>query len=349
MKDVVILTLHNANNIGAYLQAYSLQRVIEKATRSNVKFGIFPSVANANRKNMLQKIMRYLKQRDIRKLRYKAMTASMYKEVQAVFSLVTVTKDSLFDAVVVGSDEMWNISNPSFVHHPQYFGHEINAKRIISYAPCSQSLTLDAFRKILPREDLSCFTHLSARDLKTKELAEKLSGREVASVVDPTMLIDDFEHVLPECPERGDFILVYSYELLKDQVKKVKDFAAKKNLRIISVGTYSSWADKNVVASPWLFLSYLKAAKYVVATTFHGTLLSIKFNKNFVCFTSGNGNPNTKVIEVLNLYNLGSRDMLNSCDLNSAFNTPIDYVATNRIIAETRRTSMEFLLNALSD
>lgn len=344
MKRCVIFTLLSANNIGAFLQAYSLWYVIKSIWEPcEVLFGSFPS-ASTERSSRFSKILKYIKDGDFRKLNFKARSASSYNEIRSTLPVMEITPDTQFDIAIIGSDEVWNIKSSNFVHYPAYLGHHINADKIIAYAPCGNGVKVEDFRSIVPNEKFEKFSALSARDTLTQECVKRLSGREVARVVDPTMLIDDFGQKFPPCPIKNDFILVYSYGVGDKYIPEIKKFSKNENLPLMSVGTYNSWCDKNIVANPWEFLGYLKAAKYVIVSTFHGTILSIKFNKQFVCY-SGNS---FKVDDILSFYELENRNVKEPGDIHSLLPKMINFEKTNRIIKESRESSRDYLIKALS-
>ena len=44
-------------------------------------------------------------------------------------------KEDKYDAIIVGSDELWNIQEPSFEHIDEFLGYNLAAPKIIAYAP----------------------------------------------------------------------------------------------------------------------------------------------------------------------------------------------------------------------
>lgn len=342
-KKAVILTLFRANNIGAFLQAYSMMDLLQNLGY-DTSFGFLPD-KTASRRSLTHKILGYIKAGDIRKLLWKAKNVSMYREIQATLPTTDLSDKPVFDAAIIGSDEVWSINNPNIAHQAYYLGHEVNAAHKIAYAPCGNGITASEFRQLAPNEKFSEFTALSARDNDTLKTVEMISGRNVTRVVDPTMLIESFDHKIVDCKEKSPFILVYSYGIDKQMVKAIKKLAKSKGLKLISVGTYNSWCDQNVIADPWEFLGYLKAARYVITSTFHGTILSIKFNKQFICLAA-----NTfKVIDALSFYNLSNRNASSPEQIPHLFNQQIDYDPVNTIISTSRNTSMHYLKNALAE
>lgn len=92
----------------------------------------------------------------------------------------------------------------------------------MAYAACGNGVTTGDFARLLPCEDFSAFTSLSARDYDTVKCVEQVSKRTVMRVVDPTMLIDDFDIDIPQCPISNDFILVYSYGIDKNTLRGLR-------------------------------------------------------------------------------------------------------------------------------
>ena len=73
------------------------------------------------------------------------------------------------------------------------------------------------------------------------------------------------------------------------------DYAKRNGLKTVSVSLYNPWCDVNITATPLEFLGYLKNAKSVVTSTFHGTVLSIILNKQFYTYA----HTNEKICEIL--------------------------------------------------
>lgn len=344
IKTVAIFTIFEANNIGAYLQAYSLMTVVKRMGIENVYIGKNIQVGyGSHNSSIFAKVIKYLKAGDIKKLMFKSRSAAVYREMQSAIPMIDMAENPKIDCAIIGSDEVWNIKSKNFTHYSTYFGHGINTDKIIAYAPCGNGVTADDFHKIMPDEKFQMFSSLSSRDADTQLCVKIVSGKEVTRVVDPTMLIDDFGIEFPECPIHKDFIMVYSYGIDDKYISQIRRFAKQKSMPLISVGTYNSWCNKNVIVNPWEFLGYLKAAKYVIVSTFHGTILSIKLNKQFVCY-AGNS---SKVQDVLKFYNLQDRNVRKAEELTEMFNTHIDYEPVNHIIEDSRKDSVDYLKNAM--
>ena len=341
---VYIETLYEANNVGAFLQAYSLQTVLKKMLGDdNVEFIKMPKKnISGTRNSKAQKVMFYLKQRQFRKILFKYKTSKKYYEV---FDKLNISKEEFdetkkYEMVVVGSDEVWNLASDNFTHHEQYFAKNILAECIISYAPSANETTAELTRE--NKMDFSGFKYISVRDEKTFNLVREISGITPQYVCDPTLLIEDFDGWYPSIEEKN-YILVYSYEMDKESIKEIKKFAKENKKKLISVGTYNSWCDKNIVVNPFEFLGWLKNADYVIASTFHGTVLSVSMQKNLIVYSRGSH----KVEHFLKQFNLQDRDMSGTKKLNEIISNSIDYDEVNRKIKEIRESSMRYLEHAM--
>jgi len=168
---VGILTLYSAFNCGAYLQAYALQKSI-KGLGHDVEF------INLSNKSSNLKRLRTMLSKSPAKM---AFNLSKYKAFHHAWKSLNISDESYsktrsyYDAIVIGSDEVWNVKNKTFAVMPEYYGQGLNSKRIITYAPSSSSTTFtDIENDAEIVESLRNITHFSARDKNTFEIIEKV-------------------------------------------------------------------------------------------------------------------------------------------------------------------------------
>ena len=141
-----------------------------------------------------------------------------------------------------------------------------------------------------------------------------------------------------------NYILIYSYDgriKSEKEINSIQLFAKKNNLKIISAGLYQSWCDKNISASPFELLSYVRNAKYVVTDTFHGTVFSIKYNKQFATLIRGSNKQ--KLSDLLMRFGLESRKVLNVDFLSDILEQKIDYEPINNFIYKQNENSISYL------
>lgn len=339
---VSIMTLHGANNVGAFLQAYSLQTVIESiAGEGSSSFIRFPS-GGAGRISKLSKAMFYLKQGRLGTVMFKYRSAKKYAQAMSALHMDSeyFSPEKAYDTVVVGSDEVWNLDSKSFKHHPQFFAKNLKANNILSYAPSAGNCTVERMREM--NADFSGFHHLSVRDENAYTTVREIDGRAPERVCDPTILIESFAHLIKPVAAKN-YILVYSYGISRDDITQIKKYARRQKKKLISVGTYNSWCDKNVVVGPVEFLSWLNGADEVITSTFHGTVLSMRLHKQIAVYT----NSSKKVKNVLKQMGLENRIVSQDNELPAVMESSIDYNAVEEKIREARAVSMQYLKKAL--
>ena len=141
------------------------------------------------------------------------------------------------------------------------------------------------------------------RDNNTREIAEKITERELFCACDPTMLIDRniYKTELPKKINGKKYLLIYAYEVSKPLRKKIKKYAKKHELKIVSAGFYCIWADYNINCKSMQLYSLAENADCVITTTFHGTIFSILSKSRFV---SVPGQSVNKVGDLLNRFDL---------------------------------------------
>lgn len=323
MKKVGICTLCNANNFGAILQAFSLQETV-KEMGHEVEFIKLKSehfVSSNKNKEGFDRSRKFLN-----------MSEKEYDK-----------ENDNYDTIIVGSDEVWNLNNNTFEHLDEYFGYNLNSKKIISYAPSANGTNKEDFEKYYGNKiDFSKFDFLSARDKGTKKLIKDVSNREASLVVDPTLLVESFDKYIKYNDELKDYIILYGYYFSEEEKQKIQKFAKEQNKKIYSLAYKLDWCDV-LEADIFEFLGYIKNADYVVTNTFHGLVFSFILEKEFCVFS----NKNDKVIDFMNNFSLAERDAVNVENLNKIFEKEVNYEISNKIKVEKRKESLEYLKNSI--
>lgn len=337
-KTIHIATLWDSNNYGAYLQAYSLATFL---TRNNFEVS-FLKECRCNETKSFNTIISLLKcffkfwNREF--LYYKRLEKAYAKPLKR-FKLDTL--DGKVYATVIGSDEVWNVSNPHFKHLPLYVGDGVNSDCVLSYAPSCNNTDKDQFEKVYGKSPFSQMDYISVRDDSTLNLVKSFGVDNLVKVLDPTFLLDNYNDILKQS-SLENYILIYGYSFSDTEIRIIKKFANQRNLKLVSVGVYLAWTDLQIPASPDEFLGLVKNANYVVTSTFHGTVFSIIFNKQFIVFAR----EKKKVLELLHDFMLSKRNA-SIYDFTIVSEEVINYEAINRIIAERKEESISFLLNSL--
>ena len=370
VKTVGILSMQRVVNYGSFMQAYALKRVVESFGH-HCEFRDF---------------RRGLPRHQGSKVKYPGMIARLAKLPIAFTRPVGSVEKRLFrkklqnlfkehcwpllgmgpemnyglkcDVMIIGSDEVFNYTqNAAFGYVPCLFGHGIEARRIITYAASAGYANLPDIEADGIGEELAAgfrrIDRFSVRDENTREIVAKYADRAATLVLDPTLIYDFRDELVPSARQDG-YLLIYAYEgRMEDpaEVMGVRQFALQNGLKTVSVGFYHHWCDENLVPTPFEMLGLFRDARHIVTDTFHGTIFSIKYNKQFVTLIRSEhalGSNANKVGFLLRQFGLEARVIRDMSLLSEALLQPIEYSVANNRLAEMRRQSLEFLSRALS-
>lgn len=339
---ICIVTLYNSLNYGAYLQAYALDRVL-KEFKGEVSF--LKTKARKPIKSSVKSMSIKAIKFQFKEARFELLKLANSRNAIKIFNICNKEEVALKskDIFVFGSDEIWNISRKEISNHPILFGVGIPDNYFVSYAPSINITDLEQIKQNTDFQNaIERFDRLSVRDYHSFNTLKKITSKEIEVVLDPTFLLskDIYSELEEECKER-DFILVYIYEqdIKEEEIKRIKEFAQSVNLELISVGFYNNWCDKRIPASPFKFLSYIKNSKFVITNTFHGTIFSIIYNKQFVTYAG----KKVKVIDVLERLNLQKRNVSNHPELRQIIEEKINYDCVKHLLDKEIKDSYEYI------
>lgn len=226
----------------------------------------------------------------------------------------------MYDAVIVGSDQLWLPSNVMGDYYTLNFVPGDVKK--IAYAT---SFGIGVVPEKMKRQYayyLSRIECLSARESSGQEIIRTCIGRDVPLVCDPTMLLEreDWSEIATDKRiVEDDYVFCYFMGDNPEQREFVKRLAKKKGLKIVALlhldqyiaadEDYVDYAPYNI--SPADFVNLVKNANYVCTDSFHGTVFSIIFSKIFFTFKRFNKkaslSTNTRLTSLLNRLGLNER------------------------------------------
>ena len=373
MKTIGIITYHHYYNYGTMLQALALQEKVEQLGYQ-AELIDFKQDNSLSRYEMLKlRIKRmpvYIKER--KKYRTLANSREKIKEKNELFeqfykSYLHVGKKKytttqqlmenppVYDGYVVGSDQTWN---PFVANSPEAFFLpfvENNSKKG-SYGPSLAVKSLSEEKEKEYRKKLSSFSFLSCREQDGAQLLSRITQKEVKCVLDPTLLLSAkewgkyCEYQIPKEP----YILVYFLGEKSEHRRAVEKIQKLTNWKIISLPAAYLEMENNdyqkVWGGPKEFLSLIRGAALICTDSFHGTMFSIKFQKNFFSFCkssdSEESSENSRLYSALNIFGLSNR-IIHNMDNLTAEDISIDYKNVIPILEEQRRYSIEYLENML--
>ena len=266
-----------------------------------------------------------------------------------------------YDAVMVGSDQLWLPSNIAGDYYTLNFVPD--KVRKIAYAT---SFGIGAIPDKM-REKYSAYLKriecLSARETTGQEIIMQCTGREVPLVCDPTLLLHstDWDKVaLEKNVPREDYVFCYFMGDNPEQREFVKRLAKKEGLKIVALLHLDQYipADEDYVdyapydVSPADFVGLVRNAKFVCTDSFHGTVFSIIFSRNFFTFKRFNKkaslSTNTRLESLLNRLNLADRLFTGQEELGDRIYIK-DYESVQEMVEEFRQASKDYIVKSLQE
>ena len=372
-KKVGIITYHSAYNFGSFLQAYATQETIKKITgdceiinyRTHEQkrvYGIFrwdkKHVLKSVIKNalMISKYKCYLERKEAYEKLFREKLA-LSEECPSPDDVEEIW--NRYSIIVSGSDQIWNkhsneLEYVSWRFMDPYLLKGYSGKKI-SYASSPASMTDYELKRII--SSLQEFDALSTREARTAEKLMQMMNVPVKTVLDPTFLLKRDEWISRMRLERDDnenYILFYVLGAFKELYsekrilrKYVKKFGVK--VKVLSpISFFSGGKNIEVIsnASPVDFLNLILNARMVITDSYHGTILSVNFGKDFysICRNRASDFRKTDILERLDIKDR----IIHSVEEAFAIsNAEIDYYKVNERLEVLRKDSMDFFIKAL--
>ncbi|CRZ34637.1 polysaccharide pyruvyl transferase [Herbinix hemicellulosilytica] len=365
MKTVGIITYHASKSYGACLQAKATLEIVRK-------LGFYPELIDyINRKeqkrfktpvNSLGSAAKYIRWK-IKSLilrdSYWAKKAFGYTGLfyqgavtHTKYTSLDELNKSSYDILLAGSDQVWNPAITGGIDKAFLLGFGMAEKRI-SYASSMGSHVIAQEEKKIFKECLERFSAVSVREVHAKNEIKKVIDIPVSIVADPTLLFnrDEWQNFLSVLPDRfksikDKYILSFfvggSTDTYYSEVSRIKQ---KMGLPLYNI-QINKYKRKNVDralagVNCAELISLIKNASVVVTDSYHGTVFSILFEKDFICL-SNKANP-VRVRELLNSLGLDER-----LDNLECLNDKIDYDSVSKKLIKIREESIEWLKNALT-
>lgn len=307
MKRVGIVTYHNADNLGAVLQSYALQTVLEQSCGVSAEIVDYRCSAIEATKQVkcgkslahclkaFPKAVYYsIKHRGFEKFRRQYLKRSLTEyTAQTVSGCI-----SNYDAFITGSDQVWNPECSDW--DDSYFLDFVpEVKKKYAYAA-----SLGKY-KFQPAEQphffglLKRFDSISVREGSAVTELRNLGIENVKVCPDPVLLLpaEHWQKIMPKRLCRQKYVLVYLVLPDKNVASSAEKYAKEHNCKVINNKKSIGFILHN---SPAEFLSWIYYAECVFTNSFHGTALSLIFNKPLAAdMETVQGGRNNRVQEML--------------------------------------------------
>lgn len=306
-----ILTFHRAYNCGAMLQAWALRKTLARMGH-DVSFPACNSVGEAKRwtwlpwcnrkkrgvafaiavlKRFVYNVYSILIKlfsipcEDISRLRYRRFRRKCLPEVDTKPEEL----DRHYDLLIVGSDQVFSEAHTDR-EAALFFGeNKPKTLRAITYAASYGDNPLEGacLERVMSARDN--FARISVRERLAQTQLSQGSKLEIAEVLDPTLLMtrDDYEEIADGTIPSEPYLFLYTIYTPDFILDTARALAKRLGVRCIiaPASQYSRWLAPRGLTysiSPDRLVQYAKNAKYVLAGSFHGTVMGVVFGKPFL-------------------------------------------------------------------
>lgn len=365
-KKVGILTFHYSNNYGGVLQCYALYKTLINLGYDAEVINYIPlSYKNSIIRNLGMKDSKQINFKDILnkisvKLKYSNIITekfNQFREEKIKLSKI-VNENTIneilnnYNAIIVGSDQIWNPSERSKKEYFLNFDNEFKGKKI-SYAADSTVGEINSNVIENVRNSLKKFDFITVRNKHTFDFVNNAINKSPNIVADPTILYDFCNDVLNTNAEEK-YILTY---ILGDEIRgghrkaieKIKNIYGDIPVYSIAIPTMKlqkiNFANKIYYdLSPIEWIMMIKNATFVYTDSYHGCLFSLKYNKPFLAYYTEELRS-TRFKDLGERYNVKSYIVTNTNEINDKtyLEKNIDFTDINKKIYNHRKESLEIL------
>lgn len=357
-----IITYHFANNYGAVLQCYALQKYF---LQKGYEVEVFNFISKKQKENngIIKRgkgikgvainlcLMPFWSVIAKKKKRYDTFLDT-YLQLTKRFSVLEEMEEYInagrFDILISGSDQVFNPNIPDF---NLAFLYPFKTKaRKVAYAASTGNASENDIASL--ENLLKDFYKISIREKKDISKFSVNMQQDLSVVCDPVMLLecDGWKDMTAESVEEPYLVCYFLHKnLFEAEFLIARKIADKLGLQLKVINArYGKWSlNKGTIfdAGAREFVNLIANASYVCTDSFHGTLFSLIFHKRFSCF-------DTK----MNLKDTRKRGLLEETGTMQAFQNveeeikicpELDYSYIDTKIEAMRDHANDFLVDSL--
>ena len=366
-----IITFHDSLNCGSMLQAYALQNTIFEKVGTNCEIIDYSSpeqqriygalkkprclkdiLRNAFNILFLRQINKHIK--DYREFSYQYLikTKRKYDRLKDIQQ-----NEELFDVLIAGSDQVWNVNAADC--DSTYFLPGIKCDKKIAYAVSLGATDISCHKNADTYSTyINDFDAISVREKNAQRWVGKLYKRgEVDLTLDPTLLLNASQYSAIEGENiiKGEYIFWYTMVYKADVKKIVLNISKKLHIPVYVIDP-KEWSRRGLFLNgiklapnggPAAFLALVKNASLVLTSSFHGSIFSYLYEKDFWYINIHDGQAKDDRAQCL-LEQLGLEERYVKMTEFASLDImrKIDYTK-KKDISELRRYSIEFLYNSI--
>lgn len=359
-----ILTPHYAYNYGAVLQAFALLHYLRsRGHEAQIINRRPPSLAAVPSRmgRWARALQEHTQGRNFVKNEAEHLQPQTVKIV--VYNDLKLLEKYDFDAVVVGSDQVWrdDYAFNSFGYNMFLDFVDHRKVRKIAYAPSFGKNTWQQSEEVRRKveELLKEFHAISVREESGVRICADIFGVEATHVLDPTLLLSakDYmdEYHIGKNSRREPYVVSYILDYDDEKKHTIDTIAAHYGKPHVGIdisnyaGRLSKFVHRFYPTYPEVrtWIENIAHADFVVTNSFHGMVFSIIFCKQFIVY-GNRGRGMERFHSLLKIFGLERRLLDWHDNFREATDTAIDYRKVEPVIKEWQQKSYTFINEALT-
>ena len=320
---------------------------------------VYGKILNLKRKTGKIQNPEYKKNDEIRNQKFLQFVQDKFgnfsDEIQTYEDLCTYA--GTFSDVMVGSDQLWLPSGLGKNFYNLMFVPEKTNK--IAYAASFGVSEIPFYQKERTCEYLKRIEHISVREHSGQKIIKDLTGRDVPVLPDPTMVIEPGvwnSEVEDRTIVDGDYIFCYflgNNKKHRDEVNKLSHETGKKIVFLRHLDEYIPDDEKFGDIAPYdigpeEFINLIRHARYICTDSFHGSVFSTIFHKQFLTFPRYKEGKNSRNSRIDTLFqNIGISRYFTD-NVLAEINKEIDWDFVDNNLQKHRNIADEFLTKSLA-
>lgn len=346
-------------NYGGILQNYALQQVLKEMGHTPVTLDYMPSLPFGryllyagkgllcsllpSKRHPIKPYQRFLE-------RPEAIDAFVHNNIDKTetipgYSQKVLRKNGI-EALIVGSDQVWRYAYNANALEDMYlaFAQGYPCRKIAyaaSFGVEKWDYPEERSAKVAALAGL--FDSVSVREDSAVDICRRNLGVEARIVLDPTLLLEAsyYEKFCHEPdPEEEPYLAAYVLDLNEEKRAYIRAVAESRNLEV----RHMTVSDKGEPVEEWL--SAIRNAEFVITDSYHGSLFSIIFEKQFQTIINKERGAD-RFRTLFSRLGLEGR-LLDDIPSKPSSLLPTDYATVQRELHRLQEESLSFIQESLN-
>lgn len=390
MKKIGIVSCYFQPNYGSQIQALATQMALDKlgyvnetinisginpeikkrkikyftkaSLTSDILFSKFGMASNRIRKRIVHDDYSMLSKE--RQVEFKNFYKDHFKlsEAYSSFDEMSRRAKESYSTVIVGSDQLWLPANIMADYYTLNW-----VPKTVNTIAYSTSFGQSALPKDIEEKAaifLKKIKHISVREESGVKLVKKISSRDVPIVVDPTLLFTGDEWLSIQQKEpivQEPYIFCYFLGNNPPHREFAKRLRKETGLKIVALANLDEYVKSDndyADATPYNinptdFLNLIRNASYVCTDSFHCSVFSILYERQFYTFRrysrKTKASTNSRLDTLFHLCGIKNRMLKGDEDIKDCLKIETDFTEVHKKIAKLREESYQYLRDSIDD